>query len=203
MIDHKNKFIFVHIPKCAGTSIYKSLIPQQDWYDINNTEHGGWDAERKIYKQHATALQIKKFYCANFNDYFSFTFTRNPWSKLVSDYFWTNTVDVIPNGSKGKGSFLEYLKKETFYRNDHILPQVDFILDDKGNNMIDFVGRFENIQEDFNTVCDKIEIPRQILSHKNATKHKHYTEYYDDETRHIVAESYAKDIEYFGYKFEE
>jgi len=210
MISDKHKFIFIHIPKCAGTSIYKVLMPENNWRNINHTKHGGWDKKNKIQKQHATAIQTKEFYCLDFNDYFSFTFVRNPWDKMASDYLWMTNSD----GRRRKGTFLEYLnnendfdlenlKKETFYRYDHILPQTDFILNKKGERMINFVGKFENLQEDFNVACDKIGVPRKELPHENATKHKHYTEYYDDETRQIVAEKYAKDIEYFGYKFEE
>jgi hypothetical protein len=68
------------------------------------------------------------------------------------------------------------------------------------SNSIHYI-RLENIQLDFNVVCDKIGIPNQRLDCYNQSKHDHYREYYDDETREIVAKKYEEDIEYFGYKF--
>jgi len=68
---------------------------------------------------------------------------------------------------------------------------------------IHFIGRFETLQQDFNTVCDRIGIVWQELPHRNKSEHKHYTEYYDDELREIVTERYASDIDRFGYEFGE
>jgi|TARA_Y100000034_G_scaffold88743_1_gene106540 hypothetical protein len=125
---------------------------------------------------------------------------RNPWEKLLSQYFF-RVKDDTQHGYIREAkdvSFLDFLQKPFPLGNK---PQCDKLSDSKGNLCMDFIGRFENLQEDFNTVCDKIGIPQQELPHVNKTKHKHYTEYYDNETKQIVAEKYAKDIEYFGYEF--
>ena len=66
---------------------------------------------------------------------------------------------------------------------------------------IDFIGRFENLEEDFHYICEKIGLSNIKLPHENITRHKHYIKYYDDETRGIVAEIYVKDIKFFNYKF--
>ena len=189
MISHKHKFIFVRVAKTASSSII-SKLPRT----FNLCE--GW----KYDCNHIPISHLKKNLNKNiFDTYFKFAFVRNPFERAVSIVQYVNKY----NQNNGYSHFVSGFKD--FYVNGFInqqekskySSQYDFI---KG---CDFIGKYEKLQEDFNIICDKIGIPRQQLPHKNKSKHKHkhYTEYYDDETREIVAEKYAKDIEYFGYEF--
>ena len=79
--------------------------------------------------------------------------------------------------------------------------QLDWLIDSNDRVQMDYICRFENLQEDFNKVCDDIGFPKTELPYYNKSNHLHYSTYYDEETKDIVARRFSKDIEYFGYQF--
>lgn len=183
------RFIFVHINKTGGISVEKSL---------------------KLYgREHRTALMFRDYLGEEqFNRVFKFAFVRNPWDKVVSHYCYRYQTNQTQLKSRNIG-FKEWIML-TYCRKDpnHLdfprmfLPQLDWICDEKGNVIIDYIGRFENIQHDFNKICDRIDIKRKLLPHKNKTKRKRdYRLYYDEESNEIISKYFKKDIEYFNYTF--
>ena len=202
MISHKHKFIFTHVPKAAGTTIRVSMHHE---YDQLHNPH------------HMPMFQIKKSLPKEiFQTYFKFAFVRNPYARQVSLWEYSHKiVNIYKKADKKRQKKLENNYREklkmTKFKNFKAFCAGQFfhnckyfcIDPDTDKVLLDFIGKVENLQQDFNIVCDKIGIPRKQLPHKNKSNHKHYTEYYDDETREIVSKKYAKDIEYFGYKFGE
>jgi len=203
--------VYIHIPKCGGLSMGEVCRNENISIDAINT------CEEHLNKTHDTKCYVNIDSISN-KDLFSFSFVRNPFDRLVSAYKcpWVSGVEVDENRKKYKIEFKnfnlfvnKFLLNEndySFFRWSHVMPYTDVrmkLFNRGGNSQISFIGKLETYQKDFNIICDKIGIPRQQLPHTNKTKHKHYTEYYDDETRSIVAEKYAKDIEYFGYEFGE
>ena len=193
--SNKQNYVWFRIAK-AGTRSMINLLHQNTEIDtgfplsIDGADYG-----------------YNKPYKPEYHTFFKFTIVRNPWSRLLSA--WKNKVqDDWGNMSKFKLKYFEQFQGREFSffvknfkttADDHLKIQLDAFDQTK----IDFIGKLENLGQDFDIICDKIGIPREKLPRKNATKHKRYTEYYDDETREIVAQKYAKDIEYFGYKFGE
>ena len=194
MISRKHKFIFIEIPKTATTSIREAIRPFSDpikgepkivlWKDALRERH-------YTYNEHAVKYPEE---CKNF---FKFTFVRNPWCRMASFYIFQKNSNFLALPSlSATASFKDLLLASEDYIE---LTQYDYV---NGFDDNSFIGRFESLQQDFDIICDKIGISRQQLPHSNKTEHKYYAEYYDDEAREIVAEKYAKDIEYFGYEFE-
>ena len=191
MINHKHKFIFIHTEKTAGTSIEKCFIDNADEVDVE-------------YKHHDV-----RFYFANFkefDDYFKFSIVRNPWDRLVSAYnFYKNSMKLIDF------TFEEFIEK--IGNKESMLDSISFIdyaikpcfhkIRIKGNIVVDFVGKFEKLQEDFDYVCERVGMESVKLPHVKKTKHNYYSEYYTEKLIDIVEEVYVSDITRFDYKFGE
>ena len=189
--DHK--CIFIHIPKSAGSTIHSILKNKSCTVTSDHKTMYDLSLRRSTIKQ-----------C------FKFTFVRNPWDRFVSTYFYFKKYGRDNLGDMMTGyivnsfnSFRDFAINfpnipNQLFRYPHFNEQVSWM---QGQPPFDFIGRFENLQDDFNTVCNKLSIPVQKIPRLNPSRHGHYTKYYDNETREIVAERYAKDIEHFGYKF--
>ena len=216
MISHKHKFIFIHIPKCGGTSVELALLKnegiQMKNYDKDDLNFLSVEQQQKYrigYNYEGVSTQHRKidqYKDSKEKKYFTFTFIRNPWERFLSEYFYIRKVSKERDKFKKQFPTFNHFVKDDylmwlFAGHEHL--QIDFVLNANKHKMINFIGRCEDMQYDFDYVCGKIGIPKIELPYRNPTKHKHYTEYYDDETRQIVAEKYAKDIEYFGYTFGE
>lgn len=200
--------LFIRVPKSASSSILCALD--------NHTLHSAKRASNQSGKKGPTVFYVRTNNTINviekFNSeidlkkFFTFGFVRNPWDRAVSSWkFGSHT------GKKWNCTFNKFCHKlKTLNLNPetaenslilHASEQHPFLLNKKLNLKVDFVGRFENLEEDLAIICDKIGIRHREIPYKNKSSHKHYTEYYDDKTRSLIAEKYAKDIEYFGYKF--
>ena len=85
--------------------------------------------------------------------------------------------------------------------NSDLELQKDFIYDESGRLLVDFVGRFENLQQDFDEICKRIPIPPTSLPLINTSQHRPYKDYYNNRTRDLVYNAFKTDIELFNYDF--
>ena len=192
--------VYLRIPKTGSTSLCGKIRPYQEiLYNARDKYLG-----KTRYKCNNMAAATRDILGDDlFNKIFKFSFVRNSWARAVSSWQYTSFRRRGEN-FKDFCKDLQFRENCGNFQSWHSTEQWIHLYDtNTGKLIVDFVGRVENYQEDFNFVCNKIGIPQRKLPRRNKTTHKHYTEYYDDETRQLVAEKYAKDIEYFNFKFGE
>jgi Sulfotransferase family len=206
-LSHSHRFIFVHIFKTAGTSMRAVLEPYTYRPGIRLVNRlRGWRGTPlpEPFPQlsgHARASQIRDAVPMDvFENYFKFAFVRNPWDWQVSWYHYIlqNADHHEHPAVRRLGSFEEFLR----WRIDHpVWKQKDFVVDEQGKEIVDFVGRFETIEEDFAHVCAATDV-RARLPHLNRSNHKDYRTYYSDRACALLDDYSKDDIEYFAYRFD-
>ncbi len=202
MISFRKSFLFVHIPKTAGNSIQSVLRGySEDQLVALRKEQDGIErfglrnAKYKI-KKHSTLKEYSEALGdEQFRSFYKFTCVRNPWDRLVSYYFTPTQKPEAWNRKKFRQiiseapSVAEYLQLED--REEDPFANVDCII------------RFENLNEDFRAVCKRLDISPPPLPQYNRSTREYYSKYYDNELRELVRRRFAREIERFGYSFEE
>lgn len=202
-IHHEQKMIFVHIPKTAGNSITRAL-KQADPVDNEKRKRSP-----KIAK-HAKAFEIKYLLGEEiWNNYFSFSFVRNPWDLMVSSYNWWKQKGAQRVKRYGKVArkienmdFAKFMhsKYGRYMINERYGNFYDW-LSENDKIIVDFIGKVESIDEDWEKICKLNNLKHIEMPHINKSKRTDYRKYYDAETREIVARRFRKGIEKFDYSF--
>ena len=209
----KPPFLFIHIPKTAGTSIEEALYQYQD-FEINDNDI------------HVPMIQYREYLERDvFDKLFKFCFVRNPFDLMYSTWkYWVDGIDVkvsfeewiiwrhegrLSDGLKFiKNVDIDYESKLSFlgipwYMNRS--PQTYFFVDDSGVFLTDFIGCFENIEVDFNTIVNHLSLHDCFLPHANKNRvndEKDYKQFYTDKTRKIIEHQFELDLKLFGYSFD-
>ncbi len=207
IISHTHRYIFFAIPKTGTHAIRRALRPH---LDENDPEQVGlfvsksfpWPEIAAIKHGHITARQIRPVLGADaFDAYFKFAFVRNPFERFVSYCAFMARSNGLFAANPRSYMRAILTQARPF---DHILfrPQSDFVTDANGHLMVDFIGRVEHLQADYDSICDRIGLPRSELERVNESSHRDYRDYYDPELISQVTNLYSADLELFDYAFD-
>ena len=203
MIDHDKRIIFVHLRRTAGNSVELALggITLLDrsgnkttiWDNAIHREKTPYKIDNRGHYIHDSALAISRQFPEEFQAYKKFTIIRNPWDQLVSLYLRLHTATFSAHHFKAWIFGLARPMSGT-------LPFCS-LFDMKGNLLVDHIGRYENLDKDFGEICSLCNIERATLPRTNSSSMRHYSEYYDRETRAFVQTLCDREIVEFGYQF--
>jgi hypothetical protein len=213
VINHDLRAIFIHVPKCAGSSVEHALFGTFEPRVPDYERLSGWCPERRIHLQHATPRQLLELELVTpetWRDYFTFSIVRNPFDRAVADYYWVmrnrHLVGTFSDYLTAAGPFRSVLAQACSYeyRGDHLVSQVSF-LDTGDAAPLDFVGRFEDLDATEAALRSALGAPDLVLPHVNQSKRRfrHYSHFYRDAECDLVARRYAGDLDALGYSYED
>ncbi|AFL72785.1 sulfotransferase family 2 domain-containing protein [Thiocystis violascens] len=217
LLSPKYRFLFVHIAKTGGTSVRSALEGlrwRDPWYYpmflCSRFSHlSGHRIATKL-PRHAKVVAAQELLPREFFDaLFKFAFVRNPWDLQVSSFHHIRRER--PHFLGGHETFEDFLRWKLdprrpyqYHLDTSITLQSDYLIDLHGQVIVDFIGRYERLHEDFETACARIDIQPTALPHarKAQDRKQDYRGYYTDQTAELVASHFARDIALLDYRFD-
>jgi hypothetical protein len=214
LVSHSNAFIFVKTKKTAGSTVESIIV--DNFFDskqdvctgskIDDTPRIGIGEKRPNEPDgHKPWNMIKSFVGKNvWNSYHKFTVERNPWEKVVSEFYWKTEREPDFKGVPFD-SFVDNVLGSWY-----ACPQDWALYADDSGLQVDQVIQYSELADSLVSLFnDKFGLPltKEMVTgtrKKSGFRKKHYTELYTDQ-RLIdkVSAMYKKEIEFFNYKFGE
>jgi hypothetical protein len=174
MISHKDKYIFTHVPRTGGTSIEHALRENSKPEPLCHKDKN--DFETYLQTQHIRLHELLKRsgeLGRDLSSYYKFTFVRNPWERILSFYHYHHLSDVTQHKKHPVMTFEQWCEDSIERRKRSTLGTSSLFCVPLGYEtqeiMVDFVGRFENLQQDFDHVCNHLKIPLVDLTVQRST----------------------------------
>ena len=221
-VSRELRMMFVHIPKCGGSSIERAFGMHGD-YRVEDREHlyGRAMSEdlRSIagstnYLQHLDVVRLRRALVVNgisqsdLARFRTFAFVRNPFDRLVSAWAGGDPdlrACALEAGIDLRGlSFSRFVDATISLDHPHVAPQTPFICAPDGALRVDFVGRFERLADDFGRLCDQFGLAlavRPKLPHAHRSHHPRYQELFDVRSRTLAMRRYREDLAVLGYDY--
>jgi hypothetical protein len=217
LLSVKYNFLFVHIAKTGGTSVraaLQSLRWRDPWYYpmfiCSRISHLSGHRLGSKFPRHSRIVAAKEMLPeVFFNDLFKFAIVRNPWDLQVSSYHHIrrerphliNHLDDFDQFMRWK---LDPERPYQYHVDTSIQSQLDYLIDLQGNILVDFIGHYESLTDDFSEITQRIGARHLQLPHKRKAtdRKKDYRSYYTDELAELVGDHFRKDIESLGYVFD-
>lgn len=180
-IFHESRSIFIHVPKCAGTSIEKTL---------GGSQYGG----------HSFGRSIRDKFPKEWKRYYKFGIVRDPLTRFGSAYYYMKErglSKVLANDkillSKDINDYIQnYFLKDNVL---HMWRQTDFVCD--ANEPIVDIYKYEELEKGWKEILMKLNQHYKPLPKMN--KSKDYTFSYDNQSLEILYKYYERDFKLFGY----
>ena len=201
LVSDSHKFILFHYPKTGGSSMTEVLGPYlTPSFKSPEVKFMGWQA-----KHHYDSVQhssiINCMYAAENQagvprypkEYFKASFVRNPYSLVVSAW-------------DGKMSFQDFVTKVLpigkVFMKEYFWTQHQYLSDDRGNILVDFIGRYEHLEKEWEKFCYLTRLPKLKLTNLNTSDKGDYRQYYNEQTYRIVNKIFKNDFNFFKYSQE-
>ena len=207
-------FLFIHVPKAAGTSIagafahldliragkkLKDAAQRKAWIEAK-----GFSEDALTLPLHGTAQRAQSVLGKEkLDSLFTFAIVRNPWDMELSWYTYNVQTESAPHYDRvvGYADFNDYVHRHSAEHGRLLAPgpQSKYVLDEDGTQMVDRILRYENLSEDFAGVVDHLGLEGIILDQFNQSYHAPWPEAYTADTFALVRDLVRPDIEAFGY----